>query len=80
MAGGSTVKLDEENAWAGVLQQLRNGLSRTAKWAAGSFIFCEAKAFRTVGGFSEELYVSEEIDLSRRLKRVARIERKGFRI
>ena len=38
------------------------------RWAAGSFVFCEAAAFRAVGGFSEALYAAEEIDFSRRLK------------
>ena len=32
----------------------------------------EAAAFRAVGGFSQDLYASEEIDLFRRLKRAAR--------
>ena len=49
-----------------------NLLSRAARWAAGSFIFCEAQAFRELGGFSQELYAGEEIDFSRRLKRLAR--------
>jgi hypothetical protein len=53
-----------------------NFLSRRARWAAGSFIFCEAAAFRRLGGFSQELYAAEEIDLFRRLKRVARRERR----
>jgi hypothetical protein len=39
---------------------------------AGSFVFCEAAAFREAGGFSLEFYAAEEIDLSRRLKRLAR--------
>ena len=42
-------------------------------WAAGSFLFCRAEAFRQAGGFSEELFASEEIDLSRRLKRLGRM-------
>jgi glycosyltransferase involved in cell wall biosynthesis len=45
-----------------------NLTSRVMRWAAGSFLFCEAAAFRTMGGFSEELYAAEEIDFSRRLK------------
>ncbi len=48
------------------------------RWAAGSFIFCDAAAFREVGGFSEALYASEEIDLSSRLKRLARRRGKKF--
>jgi glycosyltransferase involved in cell wall biosynthesis len=53
-----------------------NWLSRTARWAAGSFMFCETRAFRELGGFSEELFAGEEIDLFRRLKRRARAERR----
>ncbi len=34
-------------------------------------MFCEAAAFRELGGFSETLYAGEEIELSRRLKRLA---------
>jgi glycosyltransferase involved in cell wall biosynthesis len=49
-----------------------NALSRMARWAAGAFLFCEAAAFRAAGGFNEELFASEEIDLSRRLKRQGR--------
>jgi hypothetical protein len=49
-----------------------NVTSRLTGWAAGSFIFCDAAAFREAGTFSEELYASEEIDLFRRLKRLAR--------
>ena len=33
-----------------------NFVSRTLKWAAGSFIFCETAVFREVGGFTERLY------------------------
>jgi hypothetical protein len=39
---------------------------------AGSFVFVEAAAFRQVGSFSQELFAAEELDLSRRLKQLAR--------
>jgi hypothetical protein len=55
---------------------LWNYTSRTFRWLAGSFIFCDARAFRKIGGFSNELFASEEIDLSKRLKTLARAERK----
>ena len=35
-------------------------------------MFCEAATFREVDGVSQELYATEEIDLFRRLTRVAR--------
>jgi glycosyltransferase involved in cell wall biosynthesis len=49
-----------------------NRISRWLCWAAGSFIFCTRDAFATLGGFDESLFVGEEIDFSRRLKRYAR--------
>ena len=55
-----------------------NGISRVCRWAAGSFVFCEAEAFRVVGGFSNLLFAGEELDFSRRLKRLARQRRQRF--
>ena len=61
---------------ASLITRLWNGISRAGRLLAGSFIFCEADAFREVGGFSNELFAGEEIDLSRRLKQLARARRK----
>lgn len=72
LAGGSTVRLPPEYRQANLVASLWNGISRAATLLAGSFIFCEAAAFRQLGGFSEELFAGEEIELSRRLKRLAR--------
>ena len=72
LAGGSTVTFDGGGPASAFLVRLWNALSRICKWAAGSFIFCEASAFREAGGFNLELYAAEEIDLFRRLKRLAR--------
>ena len=72
LAGGSTVRLDGSYVMASLIVGGWNLLSRVRKWAAGSFIFCDAAAFRAVGGFSSELYVSEELDLSERFKTLAR--------
>ena len=71
LAGGSTIAVDGPAPARAVIGWW-NLISRTMKWAAGSFIFCEASAFRRIGGFSAELYASEEVDLFRRLKRLAR--------
>jgi len=72
LAGGCTVRLQTDRASARFFVALWNGLSRMLGWAAGSFMFCEASAFRQVGGFSREMYAAEEIELFRRLKRFAR--------
>jgi len=76
LAGGSTVKLDGNYFWANRGIALWNCISRTLSWMAGSFIFCEAAAFKKVGGFSNELFASEELDLSKRLKQLAVDSRK----
>ena len=78
VGGGSTVAFEIDDALVRFWVGFWNALSRTMKWAAGSFIFCEAAAFRELGGFSESLYAAEEIDFSRRLKRLAR--RRGARV
>jgi glycosyltransferase involved in cell wall biosynthesis len=75
LAGGCTVALGSHLPAARVFERFWNALSRMGKWGAGSFVFCEAAAFREAGGFSQALYAAEEIDLFRRLKRLAR--RKG---
>jgi len=55
-----------------------NSLSRIFHLAAGCFIFCRADAFRDVGGFSEQVYASEEIWFSRRMHAWCRRHRMSF--
>jgi glycosyltransferase involved in cell wall biosynthesis len=45
---------------------------RHAGWAAGCFFFAERDAFARAGGFDERYFASEEIHLSRALKRLGR--------
>jgi len=70
VGGGSTVEMATDDSFARLAVWIWNRFSRATGWAAGSFIFCRAAAFREIGGFSEQLYASEEIDFSRRLKRL----------
>src|SRR6266851_5811868 len=76
LAGGATLEFPGGAASARLWLALWNAVSRTTRWAAGSFSFCEAAAFRELGGFSQELYAGEEVDLFRRLKRLARRKRR----
>jgi len=80
LAGGSTVAVDLEHAGARVVIHGWNLTSRLMRWAAGSFIFCETVAFREIGGFNLRFYAAEEIDLFRRLKRLARARGGTIRI
>lgn len=47
-------------------------LSANLNWAAGSFLVCRRDIFHELGGFSEELFVAEEIEFSRKAKCYAR--------
>src|SRR3954465_10965434 len=78
LAGGATVTFGDTTLAAKVAVSGWNAMSRLCRWAAGSFIFCEARAFREVGGFSEELYAAEEIELFQRLKHLARRQRRSI--
>ena len=72
LAGGCTVSVDSRRLAVRFFVSLWNAISVMCGWAAGSFMFCEASAFRQVGGFSQEIYAAEDIELFRRLKRLAR--------
>jgi glycosyltransferase involved in cell wall biosynthesis len=76
LAGGCTIKLDGDSPLANRITGIWNCLSRQFHWLAGSFIFCEAAAFRELGGFSNEFFAGEELDLSKRLKQLARQKKK----
>ncbi len=76
LAGGATVALDEKIFTANLVTQGWNLTSRLKKWLAGSFIFIEATAFRELGGFNEKYFAAEELELSQRLKRLARAKGK----
>jgi len=78
LAGGVTIRLDETMFLPGLITRFWNGVSRWQRLMAGSFIFVEAAAFRQVGGFSRELFAAEEIDLSQRLKKLARGTGRGI--
>lgn len=60
------------------LLNLWNFISIQTKNAAGSFIYCQREAFDEIGGFSEAVYASEEIWLSRSLKKLGKKRKQRF--
>lgn len=58
--------------WAHRAVALAAWIMRTANWAPGCFFFAERAAFERAGGFDERYFASEEIHLSRALKRLGR--------
>lgn len=55
-----------------------NFISIQTKNAAGSFIYCQREDFESIGGFSEAVYASEEIWLSRDMKKLAKQRNQDF--
>ena len=72
LAGGATIRLDKKYFIAGLVTSLWNFASRWRRLLAGSFIFCETATFRKIGGFSQELFAGEELELSQRLWKAAK--------
>jgi len=80
LGGGATIRVETPEWYARAAVGFWNAISRSLHWAAGAFVYSETAAFRRAGGFSEELYASEELELSGRLKRLAREQGREFRI
>ena len=73
VGGGAPVRLEAAPGWARAFMRGFVPLYfRLARWAAGCFLFCTRDAFEAAGGFDERYYASEEIGLSRALKRQGR--------
>jgi glycosyltransferase involved in cell wall biosynthesis len=72
--GGGASAVFEEGAprWAHAAIAFAAWILRTAGWAAGCFFFARREPFERVGGFDERYFASEEIHLSRALKRLGR--------
>ena len=73
VGGGSSALTDSNDPWWGPpVMAFASWLMRTAGWAAGCFLFVRADVFRAVGGFDEQYFASEEIHLSRAVKKHGR--------
>jgi glycosyltransferase involved in cell wall biosynthesis len=72
VAGGAPVRFDGGPRWVHWTAPIVVFLFRHIKWAAGCFLFARRDVFEKVGGFDERFYASEEIHLSRALKRHGR--------
>lgn len=66
---GSTMYMDDLPLWADLGLKLWTVASVTMCWASGALVVSRADAFREVGGFNQELFAADEIDLSDLLKK-----------
>lgn len=73
VGGGASPGFDPDTPrWAHFTIDFTVWFMRTAGWAAGCFLFARRDAFEAAGGFDERYFASEEIHLSRALKRLGR--------
>jgi len=71
--GGSAVSFDGPlPRYAELVHPTLVRLFRATGLACGCFLFCTRRAFEAAGGFDEKLFASEEIAMSRALKRQGR--------
>lgn len=81
VGGGCAVSIDfGTNGAARFLLRLWNRVSVKGRLAAGSYLFSRRDAFEAVGGFPQSVYASEELWLSRTLKRWGRARGMEFRV
>lgn len=74
VGGGAGARQDSNDPpWGPAVFAFAAWLMRTAGWAAGCFMFVRADVFHRVGGFDERYFASEEIHLSRSLKKHGRL-------
>ncbi len=73
VGGGALLRFDGPlPLFAKGVEALMRVAMRVHRLAAGAYIFCTRQAFDAVGGFDETLYVTEELTMSRALRRAGR--------
>jgi len=74
VAGGAMVRFDGRvPVWVRLALPLFLWIYRTARLAAGCYLFCTRRAFEAAGGFDETLFAGEEVVMSQSLKRHGRL-------
>jgi len=77
---GSTIKIEGGTLFNRLRMERINPVFRILNMSGGAFLLCRKDAFDAIGGFSENLYALEEVDLQFRLKKYGRSLHKGFKV
>lgn len=75
---GTTIRIEGGSKFNKLRLERLNPLYRLIQMSGGAFLLINAKAFRAVEGFSDDLFVLEEVDFLSRLKRYGRKHGKRF--
>ncbi len=79
--GGTQINFDRRIPFSGkILLWTWNTIVKFYPMAAGSFLFCRKDAWEATGGFDEELYASEEISFSKKLRKWGKRNGKKFTV
>jgi glycosyltransferase involved in cell wall biosynthesis len=79
--GGARVGTSEQTHFvARLFLWLWNALAPRLGYAAGAFVYCRREGWEQTGGFSHDLYASEEIAFSRMLRRWGRERGMAFKV
>ncbi len=66
---GSVMHMPDLPWWGNAAMRLWTVFSVLFHWASGALVVCRADAFCEVGGFNQEMFAADEIDLSQLLKK-----------
>lgn len=77
---GSVIHMPKLPWWAAAALHLWTITSVLCRWASGALVVCRTDAFREVGGFNQDMFAAEEIDLSQLLKKWGRKRNLKFTI
>lgn len=69
--GGALLTLDKPSLFGNIATSIWNAICIHKKWYTGCFIFVERNLFNSIGGFNENLFLLEDIDLSNRLNKTS---------
>ena len=78
LAGGSVIRWDQAHFVTAIVTSVVNVGFRWRRILYGAFIFVQTSVFRKLGGFSCEAFAGEDMELSRRLKRLSKETGKRF--
>ncbi len=76
--GGCAMEMDVQAIGVSAVLTTWHALARLMSWAAGSFLYVRRSAFTGSGGFSTALFAGEELELSARLRTLAKTQGRRF--